>query len=160
MKAIINTEDDVVIHDITIKAGADYQIDFRFLADDDSEIGNYGILIWGEILFLDDASSVAAEIWDADTSVWDVDGEVIFGSSNWNLTAQLREFPEAFDYFDFQFDLDSEGIHMRMPKEVTELITYIRGHYDVFITDSDGYRTKLIMGTARILPQVTRGFNV
>ena len=160
MKVLANTEDDVVIHDITIKAGADYQIDFRFLADDDSEIGNYGILIWGETLYLDDASSVVGDTWDADTTVWDVDGETIFGSSNWNLTAQLREFPQSFDYFDFEFDLDADGIHMRMPKEVTELITYIRGSYDVFITDSAGIRTKLIMGTVRIIPQVTRGSNV
>ena len=156
MKTLINNEDDIVIHDITIKAGADYQIDFRFLADDDSEIGHYGILIWGEILFLDDASTISGDTWIADTDVWDVDGEVIEGESNWNLTAQLREFPESFEYFDFDFDLDADGIHMRMPKEVTELITYIRGSYDVFITDSSGLRTKLIMGTARIIPQVTR----
>ena len=156
MKAIVEAEDEVIIHDITIKAGADYQIDFRFVADDDSDIGNYGILIWGETLFLDDESSVENETWNVDVSVWSVDGEVIEGRSNWNLLAQLREFPEAFDYFEFQFDLDADGIHMRMPKEITELITYIRGVYDVFIVDADGIRTKLIQGAAKIIPQVTR----
>ncbi len=156
MKAIIQYEDEAINHDITIKAGADYQIDFKFVADDDSEIGQYGILIWGETLYLDDNSSVSLEIWDADIDVWSVTGEVIAGTTNWDLKGQLREFPEAFDYFDFEFSMDADGIHMMMAKEVTELITYIRGHYDVFITDADGIRTKLIQGVARIIPQVTR----
>ena len=156
MKAIVEAEDEVIIHDITIKAGADYQIDFRFIADDDTEAGYYGILIWGETLYLDDQSTITGDTWDADTGVWSVDGEVIEGTSNWNMTAQLREFPEAFDYFDFEFELDADGIHMMMPKEITEKITYIRGCYDVFITGADGVRTKLIQGTARIIPQVTR----
>ena len=156
MKAIVEAEDEVITHDITIKAGADYQIDFRFVADDDTEVGNYGILIWGETLYLDDQSTISGDTWEADVDVWSVDGEIIEGTSNWNLDAQLREFPEAFDYFEFMFELDGDGIHMMMPRETTEMITYIRGCYDVFITNSDGIRTKLIQGAARIIQQVTR----
>ena len=152
MRTVINTPN----YDITIKSGADYQIDFRFASDDDSEIAQYGILIWGEILFLDDLSTIVSEVWNADEDIWSVDGEAVCGSTNWVPEAQLREFPEAFEHFDFQFSIDADGIHMTMPASETKKITYARGFYDVFITDSSGWRMKLIEGNARIIQQVTR----
>lgn len=146
-------------YDITMKQGADYLLTIQFQPDDDSEIEDYGVMIQGEILYVVDGSDyedsdenmLCSEHWDID-----VPDERIFVTGKWNIEAHLREFAEAADHFAFTVSMAGDGFSLSMPHETTKLITYSRGVYDVFLNENDGTRTKILMGQARILREVTR----
>ena len=53
--------DRVPQYNITIHAGTDYQIDLSLVADDDTEITDYGALIFNEILTDGTGSEVDAD---------------------------------------------------------------------------------------------------
>ena len=84
------------------------------------------------------------------------DDETPIDMTGWTAEAQLRQYPEAIDYLDFVCTADENGFHMSMDHDTTALITYSRGHYDLFITDPDNRREKLAMGRAYIYPRTTR----
>ena len=85
------------------------------------------------------------------------DDETPVDMSGWVIESQLREFPEAKDYFSFSTSADENGIHLHMPYTTTLKIPYTRGYYDVFMTDPDhNTRVKLISGRAFITPRATR----
>lgn len=160
-------EDDnkVPRYNITIHTGTDYQIDLSLVADDDTELSNYGALIYDEIL-RDGSGSVmdtdnerldCSDDWDIsdEVMIYTGSGEIIVGS--WELEAQLREFEEASDHFDFDISVDTDGYKLTMSNELTQLIPWSQGVYDVFITNVEtGVRSKLLMGDAKIVRRTTR----
>ena len=94
--------------------------------------------------------------YKADFQLSEDDEKTIIDMTGWTAQAQLREYPEAIEYLPFACTADETGIHITMAHENTAKISYTRGHYDVFITDPDGGRTKLIKGRAYIYPRAVR----
>lgn len=86
------------------------------------------------------------------------DNDNVVSAEGWTIEAQLRDYKEAANAFEFECSSDEEGFHLRMDRETTGQINFKNGVYDVFITTPDGsIRDKLIMGTALIYtPEVTR----
>ena len=84
------------------------------------------------------------------------DDETPISVSGWSADAQLREFPESMDHIDFTCTSDSTGFHLTLSKDETAKIPYTRGYYDVFITDPDNGRTRLVHGRAIVRPRATR----
>lgn len=158
--------DRVPQYNITIHAGTDYQIDLSLVADDDTEITDYGALIFNEILTDGTGSEVdadnelylpAEEDWTiiGDTLVYIGAEEIIVGG--WRIEAQLREFPESDDYFDFDVWMDQDGYHLVMANDITRLIPFTQGVYDVFVENVEtGVRSKLLYGNANIIRRTTR----
>ena len=108
--------EETLVYDITIKAGADYSIDFDYTDDD----------------------------------------EVSVDVSGWTVESQIREFPEAITYIGFTGTADENGFHLAMDDQTTSRLHFARGVYDVFITDGNGIRAKLIEGHVTVIPEVTR----
>ena len=156
----MNLPGEVPQFDITIKAGADYKLTLQFEADDDSEITNYGTTIYNGTVFLTDNSVIDTEehAWYPDADEWTIDltHHALVTNSKWQIEAQLREFAEAESCFDFGVEAGNDGFALVLPREITEQIHYARGCYDVFITDTEGLRDKLLEGTAKIIRNVTR----
>ena len=73
------------------------------------------------------------------------------------VSAQLREFPESRDCFDFVCNHNGEGgrIEISMPWHTTRKIPYTKGVYDVFITFPNNTRLKVLKGKVDIIPNVT-----
>ena len=155
--------EEIPRYNITIHTGTDYQIDLSIIADDDTELTNYGALIYDEILRDGTGSTVSSEILNCSDD-WDItdevmflldDGQIIVGS--WVLEAQLREYPEAHDHFDFDISVDTDGYKLALSHEITERIPWTQGVYDVFITNADtGVKSKLLYGNAKIIRRSTR----
>lgn len=104
-------------YDISVKCGADFEMDCIYAEDDETPID----------------------------------------MSGWVIESQLREFPEARDYFTFTASADESGIHLFMPYTDTLKIPYTRGVYDIFMTSPDNAtRVKLISGRAFVEPRSTR----
>ena len=74
------------------------------------------------------------------------------------VTAQLREYSEAQDYFLFTATHNGEGgtVFLTMPHESTAAIGYTAGYYDVFVDYPDETREKVLWGQVVISPAVTR----
>ena len=74
------------------------------------------------------------------------------------VEAQLREFETSIDHYNFVATHNDLGgtVTILMPKEVTALIPYSAGCYDVFVTLAGGTRSRVLFGTAKIEPSVTR----
>ena len=104
------------IYDITIKAGANYQIDFDYTDDD----------------------------------------EVSVDVSGWTAEAQIRQYAESLYAVAFSCSADENGFHLTMDPGQTAKLKFARGVYDVFITDGNNTRAKLIEGHVTIVPEVTR----
>ena len=153
-------------YNITIHAGTDYQIDLSLVADDDSEITDYGALIYMDVLYDGTGSEIDADNeiympsgtdWSvvAETLIYNGSEEIIVG--NWHVEAQLREYPEASDYFDFNVWMDQEGYHLAIPNDITMQIPFSQGVYDVFVENTEtGIRSKLLYGDAQIVRRITR----
>lgn len=94
--------------------------------------------------------------YKADFQITEDDESIVHDMTGWGIEAQLREFPEATDYFDFTCTADENGFHISMDHTETAKIGYTLGCYDVFITDPYGNKTKLIKGKAYIAPRATR----
>ena len=155
--------DDYAVYNITVHAGSDYQIDLSIIADDETELTDYGALIFDEILRDGSGSTINGDTYELsddwiisdDMLIYQGSGQIIVG--NWLLSAQLREYPEATDYFDFDVSVDTDGYKLSLSHEQTEKIPFSQGCYDVFVTDvSTGIRSKLISGKAYITRRVTR----
>ena len=157
--------DETPRYNITIFAGTDYQMDLSIIADDDTELSNYGALIFNEILNDGTGSEIDADnelylpsedwIISGDTLIYIGSEEIIVG--NWHLEAQLREYAEAVDYYDFDIWVDADGYHMTIGHDITDLIPFTHGVYDVFITNIEtGVKSKLLYGEARIMRRTTR----
>lgn len=158
--------DRVPQYNITIHAGTDYQIDLSLVADDDTEITDYGALIFNEILNDGTGSEVDAENemylpseedWEVigDTLIYIGTEEIIVGG--WRIEAQLREFSESNDSFDFDYWMDEDGYHLTMTNDITREIPFTKGVYDVFVINVEtGIRSKLLFGDANIIRRTTR----
>lgn len=74
------------------------------------------------------------------------------------VSAQLREYAEAVDYFDFTATNNGAGgkVTLTMPFEDTAQIGYTSGVYDVFVTFPDSSVEKYMMGDVTIDPNVTK----
>lgn len=143
--------------DITMKQGADYMMQIVFQADDDSEVTDYGVMVQGERIYIADGTDWEEEtLYCAEQWGIEVPAERIFVTGRWKIAAQLREFAEDADCFEFQVGMTGDGFFLAMDHETTEKITYGHGVYDVFLIKDDGNRTKLLMGQANILREVTR----
>lgn len=157
----MNLPGEVPNFDINIKAGADYRLTLQFEADDDEEITNYGTTIYNGSIFLTDNSVIDDEdehAWYPDPDEWllDESKHALLIDSKWNIEAQLRDFEESADSFTFGVEASIDGFVLVLPKEVTEQIHFARGVYDIFITDIEGLRGKLLQGKAIITRNVTR----
>lgn len=77
------------------------------------------------------------------------------------ITATIREFPESTEYQEFVATHNSTGgkITLVLPHEITELISYSYGCYDVYIEHEGGTREKVLFGNAKIISSVTRFVN-
>ena len=85
------------------------------------------------------------------------DNDDLISMTGWTVEAQLRDFAQAAEAIDFTCTANSSGITLTLPHTKTSGIGYIRGNYDVFLTDPDNScRSKLMQGTAVIVPEVTR----
>ena len=85
------------------------------------------------------------------------DDDTIIDLSNLTLDAQLREFPEAHDYFDFTVSKDNNVFTLSLDKETTQNLPYTQGVYDIFITNTTTeIRSPLLSGKAIIISQVSR----
>lgn len=145
--------------DITMKQGADYKLTIQFEADDESEIADYGVMIQNENLYIVDGSVMDEE---EETLIcsdgWGIveEEERIYTTGKWKIESHLRAFAEAADYFEFTVGMTGDGFFLSMPHSETKMIPYSRGVYDVFLIEEDGTRTKILMGQARIIREVTR----
>lgn len=74
------------------------------------------------------------------------------------VEAQLREYAEANDYFEFTATHNGSGgrVTLTMPFEDTAAIPYTSGVYDVYITDQNNDREKYLIGDVNIVPAVTK----
>ena len=88
--------------------------------------------------------------YDDNGNVIDLTGAIV--------EAQLREYPEASDGFDFYTQHNGVGgkITLTMTKEITAEIPYSRGYYDVHVTLADGTRKRPLYGEVKIDPNVTK----
>ena len=84
------------------------------------------------------------------------DDEVSVDVSGWTVESQIREYPEAINHIDFTGTADSTGFHLTMDGDTTSRLHFAMGVYDVFITDGNGTRAKLIEGHVKVIPEVTR----
>ena len=157
--------DRVPQYNITIHAGTDYQIDLSLVADDDTELTDYGALIFNEILNDGTGSEVDAdnemylpsEDWGliGDTLIYIGAEEIIVGG--WHIEAKLREFPESNESFDFDYWMDEDGYHLTMANDITREIPFTKGVFDVFVENVEtGVRSKLLFGDANIVRRTTR----
>lgn len=158
--------DRVPQYNITIHAGTDYQIDLSLVADDDTEITDYGAYIFDEVLNDGTGSEVdednemylpSEEDWTAigDTLIYIGSEEIIIGG--WRIEAQLREYPESSDHFDFGNWMDQDGYHLTLSHNETKDIPFTQGVYDVFIENVEtGIRSKLLYGNANIIRRTAR----
>lgn len=73
------------------------------------------------------------------------------------VTAQLREFPESLDHFDFSCSHNGQGgqVVIGMSWRVTAKIPYTRGVYDVFVDFPNDTRKKYLKGKVEIYHNVT-----
>ena len=159
-------ETDPLVYDITIHAGADYQLDLLFEEDDGTPIYLYDldVDVADGILFDNSGSTVSDEELSCVIG-WSVEeGETLVANASrhytegdWNAEAQLRAFPEHRDAGTFVCIVDAEGFHLKMSRTVTAELKFARGAYDVFVLTPEGRRMKLIQGMVRIIPDVTRG---
>ena len=87
---------------------------------------------------------------DADGTLMDLTG--------YTGSAQLREFPESLDHFNFSVTHNDDGgkILVKMHHSITERIGYTYGTYDVLLTDANGLKERIMYGDAQIIPAVTR----
>ena len=143
-------------YNIQIHPGADYKMDLQFLADDEGEITDYSVMVVNGILYdgsgctYDDGVMYCTSRWS------EANNTAYYSSEIGSLKAQLREYPEAIDYFDFEISVDKDGYHFVLNHDVTEKIAWSYGVYDVFLIDSDGNRTKILTGDAEIITGGTR----
>lgn len=74
------------------------------------------------------------------------------------VTAQLREYPEAYDYIGFTCTHNGQGgqITVSMSHAITSKVGYSDGVYDVFISFPSGAVDKVLWGKAEIIPAITR----
>lgn len=84
------------------------------------------------------------------------DDETSVDVTGWTVEAQIREYPESSYAVDFTGSADEDGFHLTMDAGTTGLLRFMRGVYDVFITDGTGIRSKLIEGHVTVIPEVTR----
>ena len=77
------------------------------------------------------------------------------------VAAQLRQFAEATDSFDFTVSHNGSGgrVKIGMPHEMTVKIPYSSGVWDVFITFPDGTVVNPIYGDVYIQPRATRPYS-
>lgn len=157
-------ETDPLVYDITIHAGADYQMDLLFEEDDGTPIYLYDldVDVAGGILFDNSGSTIVDEEMICPVG-WSVEEETLIANASrhyaeglWEAEAQLRSFPDHFDAFPFGCVVDAEGIHLKMSRSVTAELKFARGAYDVFVLTPEGKRVKLIQGMVRVIPDVTR----
>lgn len=74
------------------------------------------------------------------------------------ITAHLREFPEASDYYEFTASHTgtSGNIMLTLDHDQTGAIGFTMGVYDVFVTYADGTQEKVLYGNAEIIHSVTK----
>lgn len=143
-------------YNIQIHPGADYRIDLQFLADDEGEVTDYSVMVVNGILYdgsgcyVEDGVLYCTRKWSA------VNSTAYYSSEIGSVKAQLREYPEAIDCFDFDISVDKDGYHLVLSHDVTEKIAFSYGTYDVFLIDSTGKRTKILTGEAEIITGGTR----
>ena len=89
-------------------------------------------------------------------TIRDEDGN-LYDLTGCTATAQLREYPEAVDKYDFTVTHNNDGgqILMKMSHDLTAKIPFTSGHYDLFI-DTTVEVIKLMYGEAEIIPAGTR----
>lgn len=89
--------------------------------------------------------------------VRDTDGNAV-NLTGASVTAQLREYPENGDQYDFTCRHNNAGgrVTMTMPKELTSIIAYSYGTYDVFVTYANGTVENVLWGRVFIISEVTR----
>ena len=148
--------DKVPQYNITIHSGTDYQMDIQFILDDDDQVVDYTVIVVNGILIDGSGCTVTEHVWNC-TEKWVARENTLYYTSEYGrLDSQLREFPEARDFFDFDVTVDIDGYHLKLSHEVTEKIPFTYGVYDVFLTDSTGHRTKILQGEAKIIVGGTR----
>ena len=143
-------------YNIQIYPGADYRLDLQFLADDEGEITDYSVMVVNGILYDGSGCTASNHVWYCTDKWSEADHIAYYSSEIGSLKAQLREYPEAIDYFDFEISVDKDGYHLVLNHDVTEKIAWSYGVYDVFLIDSDGNRTKILTGDAEIITGGTR----
>ena len=86
------------------------------------------------------------------------DNQSLIDLTGCTVEAQLREYPEAQDYFQFTATHNNSGgrVSITMQYEDTAAIPYSTGYYDVYITDSSNNREKYIWGEVTVVPAVTK----
>jgi len=89
---------------------------------------------------------------------WYDDNGNIIDLTGATVEAQLREYPEASDGFEFYTQHNGAGgkITLTMTKEITAEIPFSRGYYDVHVTLADGTRKRPLYGEVKITPNVTK----
>lgn len=95
------------------------------------------------------------------TKPWNDDNGNPINLTGSTINAQLRQFSEASDYFDFVCTNNGQGgeITIKMSKDVTKHIAWTSGVYDVFVTPSGGLRSKVFYGNAEIYHNVTKQYS-
>lgn len=86
------------------------------------------------------------------------DSNSLVDLTGYTVTAQLREYAEAQDYFEFTATHNNAGgrITISMPHEDTAQISYTSGVYDVFIIDTNNISEKVVKGEVTVDPNVTK----
>lgn len=86
------------------------------------------------------------------------DEDNLIDLSGATVTAYLREYAEADDYFAFTATHNGLGgkVSLTMPHEDTAQIGYTKGVYDVFVQFPNEDAEKYLMGEVTIIPAVTR----
>ena len=148
--------DKVPKYNITIHSGADYTIDIQFLADNEGEISDYGVIVVNSILIDGSGCTYDDGIMYCTTKWGITDTTAFYTSEIGSMKAQLREFAEDIDFFEFDISVDSGGYHLQLDHDTTEKISYSYGVYDVFLIDKTGYRSKILTGQANIISGGTR----
>lgn len=151
---------------ITIHAGADYKLNLQFQSDDDEVVYDYGALVFDETLYDSTGLTVDEESEELiTTDEWSASSEILVyeGSGNnpyaqMELCAQIREFPEAYDYYDFGISLNNtDGFVLTLDHDTTASIPWALGYYDVFLTNtSDSSRAKILKGKVTVIRGTTR----
>ena len=74
------------------------------------------------------------------------------------IEAQMRQFPEATDFFPFEVFHNGLGgrITIKMPHTLTKEISFSSGVYNVIVNFINGTRVNLIFGDVTIIPEGTR----
>ena len=86
------------------------------------------------------------------------DGDALVDLTGATVSAHLREYAEAQDYFAFTAVHNGAGgkVTLTMPHEDTSQIGYSAGVYDVFVTFPDTTVEKYMMGSVTVEPNVTK----